>query len=101
MGRATFLGGTMFVEDPNETGDQRRRRMAKEQESLNAAIAARDRSVEMTEADRIAMAQHANVRMNRPLDYAGIIRGREMNFDLFVGLPSDEECRKQLKKGGK
>lgn len=86
----------MFVEHPGEAGDARRVRLARQNEMVNAEIARRDKEVEITPSERVALRQHDNVRMRIPLDYAAILKHRSLLPDAFIGLPSDEECRRAL-----
>ena len=86
----------MFAERIGEDGRARERRMQREAAEAEAAIKARDDSIAVTEAEKISLRQHQNIRQRIPFDYAAIMRGRQQRPELFMDLPSDAECRQAL-----
>jgi len=72
--------------------------MHRESVATQAHIKRIDEANAITQAERVATCQIDNVHQKRPVDYAAIIMYRAERPDLFMLLPSDDECRKAMEQ---
>lgn len=86
----------MFVEREGEDARKRLHRMEQEGKAMEALVKAKDAETVIPEIEKFAHRQMYNRTRGIPLDYAQIMAYRAERPELFIHLPSDDECRKAL-----